>query len=71
MSLVLIITPLLILGLAFIVLMLMAASLIKNSKRTNCRCCGQRLHKPGGAGLVYLGRGFCRKCVAAILRDRP
>lgn len=52
------------------VFVLMITNDIKNAKRMNCRCCGGDLKKPGGAGLVWLGPGFCERCAAAILRPR-
>jgi len=42
-------------------------TLFKNLSRMDCRCCGAKLHKPGGWGIAIIGHGFCAECAARIL----
>lgn len=49
-------------------LAMMIASAVINGRRTSCRCCGTQLDRVGGYGVVWCGSGFCRNCMAEILR---
>ena len=43
--------------------------LFPNLRITECRCCGGKLHKPGGYSLYFIGCGFCAECRYEILKN--